>query len=146
MQAWLAKVLVIKDSVEFVKWNEEKVLPYRRINDSIEFSKQSLIALFSFPWINIHEYFSFQTVLYREYILSCNDLLSFWVTSIQFNFFRPSRTTWNFFVWKDNNQYFKFYSISPLGRYEINVWKTQINFKTIYLLLKIKSSHWFEFN
>ena len=40
MQAWLAKVLVIKDSVEFVKWNEEKVLSYR-IKDSIEFSKQN---------------------------------------------------------------------------------------------------------
>ena len=40
MQALLAKVLVINDSVEFVKWNEEKVLPYR-INDSIEFSKQN---------------------------------------------------------------------------------------------------------
>ena len=38
MQAWLAKVLVIKDSIEFVKWNEEKVLSYR-IKDSIEFSK-----------------------------------------------------------------------------------------------------------
>ena len=37
MRAWLAKVLVIKDSIKFVKWIEEKVLPYR-INDSIEFS------------------------------------------------------------------------------------------------------------
>ena len=35
MQAWLAKVLVIKDSVEFVKWNEEKVLPYE-IKDYVE--------------------------------------------------------------------------------------------------------------
>ena len=38
MRAWLAKVLVVKDSVAFVKWNEEKVLPYR-IKDSIELSK-----------------------------------------------------------------------------------------------------------
>ena len=40
MRAWLAKVLVIKDSVEFVKWNEKKVLLYQ-IKDSVEFSKQN---------------------------------------------------------------------------------------------------------
>jgi hypothetical protein len=29
MQVWLAKVLKIKNSVEFLKWTEEKVLPYQ---------------------------------------------------------------------------------------------------------------------
>ena len=38
MRAWLAKVLVIKDSVEFVKRNEGKKELSYQINDSIEFS------------------------------------------------------------------------------------------------------------
>jgi hypothetical protein len=35
MRAWLAEVLMIKDSVEFLKWNEEKVLPYKLRNNFI---------------------------------------------------------------------------------------------------------------
>jgi hypothetical protein len=35
MQVWLAKVLMIKDSVEFLKWNEEKVISYELRNNFI---------------------------------------------------------------------------------------------------------------
>ena len=38
MWAWLAKVLIIKDYVESLKWNEEKELSYE-IKDSVEFLK-----------------------------------------------------------------------------------------------------------
>jgi hypothetical protein len=35
MQAWLVKVLMIKDSIEFLKWIEKKVLPYELRNNFI---------------------------------------------------------------------------------------------------------------
>jgi hypothetical protein len=35
MQAWLGEVLMIKDYVEFLKWNEEKVLSYELRNNFI---------------------------------------------------------------------------------------------------------------
>jgi hypothetical protein len=35
MQVWLVKVLMIKDYVEFLKWNGEKVLPYELRNNFI---------------------------------------------------------------------------------------------------------------
>jgi hypothetical protein len=35
MQAWLVKVLMIKDFVEFLKWTEKKVLPYELRNNFI---------------------------------------------------------------------------------------------------------------
>ena len=64
--------------------------------------------------------FSFKPFFYREYIFWCNDFLSFWVTSTQFIFFCPFKKDYmQNFVWKDNNQNFKFYSISPLGRNRI---------------------------
>ena len=37
MQVRLAKVLIIKNSVEFLKWNEEKVLPYQLTDNFISY-------------------------------------------------------------------------------------------------------------
>ena len=134
-----------------------------------EFPELSSYCSIFFSWINVLEYFSFQAIPYRDHILSCNDLFlseSYFFLSHKYpvhflSFFQEEQHGNLCLKNKNNNQYFKFYSISPLGRNkiifyinfilslgrnEINVWKTQKNFKTIYLLLKIKSSHWFKFN
>ena len=58
-----------------------------------DISQNELLLLYLLFLDKYPEYFSCQAVLYREYILLCNDLLSFWVTSTQFIVFRPSRTT-----------------------------------------------------
>ena len=78
-----------------------------------------LLYLLFFGSISIST-FPFKPFFYREYIFWCNDFLSFWVTSTQFIFFCPFKKDYmQNFVWKDNNQNFKFYSISPLGRNRI---------------------------
>ena len=121
-------------------WMNSKLILLDRENIR-EFPELSSYRSIFFSWINIHEYFSFQAILYRDHILSCNGLLSFWVTRTQLIFFCTfSNESMETFVWKNNNQIFRFYSISPLGRNRIifyinsvsplvrngiNVWKTQ---------------------
>ena len=69
-----------------------------------EFPELSSYCSIFFSWINIHEYFSFQAILYRDHILSCNGLLSFWVISTQYIFFRSfKKNNMEIFVWKKIN-------------------------------------------
>jgi len=69
-----------------------------------EFPELSSYCSIFFSWINIHEYFSFQAILYRDHILSCNGLLSFWVISTQYIFFRSfKKNIMEIFVWKKIN-------------------------------------------
>ena len=69
-----------------------------------EFPELSSYCSIFFSWINIHEYFSFQAILYRDHILSCNGLLPFWVISTQYIFFRSfKKNNMEIFVWKKIN-------------------------------------------
>ena len=86
------------------------------------FSNWTLITLSSFLGSISMSTFPFKPFFYREYIFWCNDFLSFFLSESQVpsSFFCPFKKDYmQNFVWKDNNQNFKFYSISPLGRNRI---------------------------